>query len=298
MTKARLIEPARRTYSGTTTKPELWPTWDPRDGDILVCTPPKSGTTWTQTILAMLLNGGSDLPEKIPVLSPWVDAHLGVEPEEVAAALERQTGRRVVKTHTPADGFPIWDGVTVIAVYRHPLDVFFSLRKHQRNKAEQDPNHPMLLPVSESLELFLEGAVALDDFDRDNVQTIATHYTETVVSGRVPRLKAFHYSDMSRNDRRAVEALAKAAGIDADDALIDTVTEATSFATMKAKAQDYAPVAGTGYWKSDAAFFDSGSSRKWEGQCTDEDLALFESRLAELVSDEEARDWLKHGESA
>ena len=296
MTNARLIEPARRTYSGTTTKPELWPTWDPRDGDILVCTPPKSGTTWTQTILAMLLNGGSDLPEKIPVLSPWVDAHLGVEPEEVAAALERQTGRRVVKTHTPADGFPIWDGVTVIAVYRHPLDVFFSLREHQRNKAEQDPNHPMLLPVSESLELFLEGAAALDDFDRDNLQTIATHYTETVLSGRVPGLKAFHYSDMSSNGRRAVEALAKAAGIDADDALIDTVTEATSFATMKANAQDYAPVAGTGYWKSDAGFFDSGSSRKWEGQCTDEDLALFESRLAELVSDDQARDWLKHGE--
>jgi len=296
MTKARLIEPAKRTYSGTTTHPELWPTWDPRVGDILVCTPPKSGTTWTQTILAMLLNDGSDLPEKIPVLSPWVDAYLGVEPEEVAAALERQTGRRVVKTHTPADGFPIWDGVTVIAVYRHPLDVFFSLRKHQRNKAEQDPNHPMLLPVSESLELFLEGAAALDDFDRDNLQTIATHYTETVLSERVPGLKAFHYSDMSSNGRRAVEALAKAAGIDADDALIDTVTEATSFATMKANAQDYAPVAGTGYWKSDAGFFDSGSSRKWEGQCTDEDLALFESRLAELVSDEEARDWLKHGE--
>lgn len=297
MAKARLIEPARRTYSGTTTAPELWPNWDPRDGDILVCTPPKSGTTWTQTILAMLLHGGSELPEKIPVLSPWVDADLGVDPEEVAAALERQTGRRVVKTHTPADGFPIWDGVTVIAVYRHPLDVFFSLRKHQKNKAVQDPNHPMLLPVSESLERFLNGAAVLDDFDRDNLQTIAMHYTETVLSERVPGLKAFHYSDMSRNGRRAVEALAKAAGIDADDALIDAVTEATSFATMKANAQDYAPVAGTGYWKSDAGFFDSGSSQKWVDQCTDEDLALFESRLAELIPDEEARHWLKHGES-
>ena len=149
MTKARLIEPAKRTYRGTMTIPERWPTWVPRQGDILVCTPPKSGTTWTQTILTMLVYGGSDLPDKVPFLSPWVDAHLGVGPDEVAAALERQPGRRVVKTHTPADGFPVWEGVTVIAVYRHPLDVFFSLRKHMRNKAVQDADSPMMLPVSE-----------------------------------------------------------------------------------------------------------------------------------------------------
>jgi hypothetical protein len=295
MTKARIIEPAKRLYRGTTTNPDRWSTWEPRQGDILVCTPPKSGTTWTQTILAMLVHGGPDLPEKTPVLSPWVDAHLGVGPQEVAATLEQQTGRRVVKTHTPADGFPIWERVTVIALYRHPLDVFFSLRKHVRNKVTEDPNHPMLLPVPESVRLFLEGTAELTDFDRDNLETVTLHYTETVLSGRVPGLTALHYSDMVRDGRGAVKALARAAGIAADDALIDTVTEATSFGKMKANAQDYAPVGGTGYWKSDAGFFDSASSRKWEGQCTDEELALFEERLAELVPDAKARDWLIDG---
>ena len=58
-------------------------------------------------MLAMLVNGSSDLPEKVPVLSPWVDADLGVSADEVAATLAAQKGRRVVKTHTPADGFPI-----------------------------------------------------------------------------------------------------------------------------------------------------------------------------------------------
>jgi hypothetical protein len=66
------------------------------------------------------------LPARLPILSPWVDADLGLPASEVAEALAAQKGRRVVKTHTPADGFPIWEGVTVIAVYRHPLDVFFS----------------------------------------------------------------------------------------------------------------------------------------------------------------------------
>jgi len=56
---------------------------------------------------------------------------------------------------------------------------------------------------------------------------------------------------MVRDGRRTVLALAKAAGIDADASVIDTVTEATGFGAMKAKAADYTPVAGTGFWKSD-----------------------------------------------
>ena len=127
---AEILKPANETYRGVITNPERWRTWQPRKGDILVCTPPKCGTTWTQTMTAMLLNGGPDLSGPVSVISPWVDVDFG-EPQDVAAALAQQNGRRVVKTHTPADGFPVWDGVTVIAVYRHPLDVLFSLRKHQ-----------------------------------------------------------------------------------------------------------------------------------------------------------------------
>ena len=122
---AKVISPAERIYSGGPIRPERWATWVPNKGDILVCTPPKCGTTWTQTMLAMLVHGGAELPGKLPEFSPWVDADLGVPANEVAEALTAQKGRRVVKTHTPADGLPIWEGVTVIAVYRHPLDVFF-----------------------------------------------------------------------------------------------------------------------------------------------------------------------------
>lgn len=83
-------------------------------------------------------SSGAELPGKLPELSPWVDADLGVPASVVAEALAAQKGRRVVKTHAPADGFPIWEGVTVIAVYRHPLDVFFSLRKHIVNMSSVD----------------------------------------------------------------------------------------------------------------------------------------------------------------
>jgi aryl sulfotransferase len=292
---ARILAPATRIYSGGLTRPDRWQTWVPRSGDMVVCTPPKCGTTWTQTILAMLVHGGADLPQKVPVLSPWVDADLGVA-GEVAAALAAQTGRRVVKTHTPADGFPVWDGVTVIAVYRHPLDLLFSMRKHTANRAKPDPDDPSGWPLDRSIRAFINDPTAHDAMGHDNLANVAMHYRETALSGRLPDLKLFHYANMICDGRRTVRALARAAGIDADEGLIDRVTEASAFGAMKANAANFAPVGGTGFWKSDGNFFDSASSGKWEGQLSDDEIAQYRARLGALVPDPSARAWLERGD--
>jgi aryl sulfotransferase len=292
---APTLAPAARTYRGSMTRPDRWATWEPHEGDLLVCTPSKSGTTWTQTILAMLVHGGPDLPAKLPALSPWVDADLGVSASDVAESLAAQTGRRVVKTHTPADGFPIWEGVTVIAVYRHPLDVFFSLRKQAANKANPGENNPFLRPVSEAFDAYINSPSDINDSDRDNLASLATHYVQTVLSHRLHDLRLFHYSNMVQDERRTVQAMAKAAGIDVGDTVIRAVTEAASFGAMKAKARDYAPVGGTGFFKSDEDFFDSASSRKWEGTLSIEELERYRERLAALIPDVRARAWLENG---
>ncbi|MFT6076791.1 MAG: hypothetical protein ACJAZ1_003729 [Yoonia sp.] len=292
------LAPESRKYSGKITDFNRWTTWTPHKGDILVCTPPKCGTTWTQTMLAMLVHGGPTLPEKLPFLSPWVDADLGVSAQDVAAELATQKQRRVVKTHTPADGFPIWQDVTVIAVYRHPLDVFFSLRKHVANMEQAEEDHPMRGPLPSAVRSFLEGTSDPNDLDRDTLATLVHHYSETVLSGRLPDIKLFHYSDMIRDGRKTVERLAEVANIDADAALVDAVAQATAFGAMKAKAADYAPVGGTGFWKSDSNFFDSASSRKWEGRLTEEEIDLFHARLSVLIPDANARAWLENGSCA
>jgi aryl sulfotransferase len=95
--------------------------------------------------------------------------------------------------------------------------------------------------------------------------------------------------------RATVERLANAAEIDADAALLDAVTEATAFGAIKAKAAEYAPVAGTGYWKCDAGFFESASSNKWEAKLTEEENALHRARLADLIPEARAR-WLENGD--
>ncbi len=295
---AREIAPALHAYRGGVTDPKRWASWVPRKGDIIVCTPAKSGTTWTQTILTMLVHGGPDLPEKVSVLSPWIDADLGVPMSDVSAAMLAQPGRRVVKTHTPSDGFPIWDGVTVIAVYRHPLDVFFSLRKHVANIAKVSAeDRPFLGPVADSFRHFVSAGVDRSDYGHETLAKFALHYRQTACLNRVPDLSLFHYADMSRDGHKAVERLARAVGIE-DPSLVDRVAAATGFAEMKANAGNYAPVSGTGFWRSDAGFFDSGSSRKWVGQLSEEEIALYDLRLAELVPDARARAWFENGEGA
>ena len=249
-------------------------------------------------MVAMLIHENSVLPETVPVMSPWVDADLGVAASEVAETLARQTKRRVVKTHTPADGFPLWEGVKVIAVYRHPLDVFFSLRKHNANVSEPDGDEPMCWPLDKAFRYFIEEDGDLEDFDRDKLATVTRHYSQTVLSGRISNLKTFHYADLLQNNHRSVELIAEAAGIDVNAEVIEEVASATSFSSMKSKAADYVPVGGTGFWKSDANFFDSASSGKWHGILTDDQVNAYNARLKELVPDDASRAWLELGNAA
>src|SRR5581483_12365576 len=86
-----------------------------RDDDIIITTPAKCGTTWTQTIVALLVFGTTDLPKPVDLLSPWLE--MCTRPlESVVSDLEAQTHRRFIKSHTPRDGLP-WDPrVTYIVV--------------------------------------------------------------------------------------------------------------------------------------------------------------------------------------
>ena len=108
-----------------------WERFPLRDGDIVIATPSKCGTTWMQQIVGMLVLGRTELGS-LSDLSPWLD--MQVEPEaDVFARLAAQTHRRWIKTHTPLDGVPEHPGVTYLAVARHPLDVAMSDRDHGRN---------------------------------------------------------------------------------------------------------------------------------------------------------------------
>jgi hypothetical protein len=50
-----------------------WDGFEFRPSDIVISTPPKSGTTWTQMLCALLIFDGPDFPAPLGARSPWLD---------------------------------------------------------------------------------------------------------------------------------------------------------------------------------------------------------------------------------
>lgn len=103
-----------------------------RPDDIVISTPPKCGTTWTQMLCALLIFDSTTFDRPLARISPWLDM-LTRTPESVTADLEAQTHRRFIKTHTPLDGLPFDERVTYLCVGRDPRDVAQSWEHHWGN---------------------------------------------------------------------------------------------------------------------------------------------------------------------
>jgi aryl sulfotransferase len=62
-----------RRYQATVYDSNRWDGFELRPGDIIISTPPKCGTTWTQMICALLILQEPELPRPLDTLSPWID---------------------------------------------------------------------------------------------------------------------------------------------------------------------------------------------------------------------------------
>ncbi|WP_425044071.1 sulfotransferase domain-containing protein [Primorskyibacter sp. S87] len=286
------VELPRRDYQGAISDSRRWKAFEPRAGDIVVNTPPKSGTTWTQGILAMLIAGDPEVDAETSIKSPWIDIKLRPV-QQVMERLSAQQHRRQVKSHTPFDGLPYWDALRYVTVYRHPIDVHFSYRRHVRNMSISD--HDALFPEdpSESFRIFLEG----DHIEGAGLKSIVTHYIQTLARDGRENLIRLHYADMLRDLDTAITRIADHVKISHPPELMHAIVEAAKFDNMKANAHRFTPSAGQGFWREDSGFFHSATSNKWEGVLTDADLAAYDATISALLTPAERR-WLEWGSGA
>ena len=120
-----------RHYSGIFTDSHNWDKFKHRPEDVFICVPPKSGTTWMQSICGLLIFGDPNAEISYPELSPWIDFRLSSKSIEYRLAqISAQTHQRFIKTHSPLDGVPFFDNCIYLVIHRHPLDVHFSMRHH------------------------------------------------------------------------------------------------------------------------------------------------------------------------
>jgi aryl sulfotransferase len=285
----------RKLYLGPLTDNRRWDMVDIRPDDLIVVAPPKCGTTWMQTILALLLSGDPEVETELSVKMPWVDIRIR-EMSEVAARLDAMSHRRCMKSHTPMDGLPLHDQAQYICVFRHPLDAHFSYRNHLRNIPM--PWFDLWYPNDDTdrvtFRRFLDGGAEGFDGDAVPLAHILQHYKAASALAHRPNVSLFHYADMKRDLAGTFEKVADLLGLAITAEVMDHLVQAATFDNMKTNAARYAPSGGKGFMKSDSDFFHSGTHGKWHGNLTDSELAAYDAMMdAHLTSKDRA--WLEYG---
>lgn len=289
-----------------------WEGFEFRPGDIVINSPAKCGTTWTQMICALLVFQTPQLPAPLSSLSPWID--MLVRPrQEVWEHLAAQRHRRFIKTHIPLDGVPLDPQVTYITVGRDPRDVAISLRSHGKNlkrdvirRLIQQAEHPgSEAPVDDGPDerdllderTYLLRWVDNDDPPHGNLDTLRalvwTQY-QAWIRRREPNVVLLHYADLSADLAGQMRQLADRLGLDVDEQAWPSLVEAATFRRMQERAADLAPDEQLGYIQDHERFFRSGTSGQWHEFLTAEDRAHYDRRITELAEHDLA-DWLHHG---
>jgi hypothetical protein len=270
-----------------------------RPGDIVISTPPKSGTTWTQMLCALLIFDGPTFPAPLSELSPWLD--MCIHPlAEVMAAYAAQTHRRFIKTHTPLDGLPLHPDVTYLVVGRDPRDIAISYEHHAANidfdrvlelraaavgNADLADLPPRPVPSADPVARF--WAFVADETRAAPPPTLASvlHHLDTGWQRRhAPNVALVHYADLQADLSGEFLRLAHILGIPTSLARTRALAAEASLDRMRERSADVAPNASQGNLRDVRAFFRRGGSGEWQARLTAAGLAVYEARVAALVA--------------
>ena len=195
-----------------------------RPDDIWIVTYPKSGTTWTQQIVRLILNGGKSDGKILTDAVPWVEAFNPKFPGYEPLNVDEMVSPRAFKSHFPYDQMPCGPPNTTLGKYiyvvRNPKDVLVSYHTHVSAlpftiKKEWD----------EYFEEFLQGEISYGSYF-DHVLTWWAHKDDD----NVLFLK---YEDMKKDLQSAVATIAKFIGQDISKKLVEEITYRTTFENMK-----------------------------------------------------------------
>ncbi|RRS01326.1 sulfotransferase domain-containing protein [Glycomyces terrestris] len=277
-----------------------WEGVELREGDIVISTPAKCGTTWTQIICGLLVFGRPELPAPLDDLTVWVDA-LFRPHAEMLAHLEAQDHRRFIKSHTPLDGLPQDDRVTYISIGRDPRDVGVSIDNHLLNMdmekamrlraAALGPDAgalpAMAPPAPTPYERFWDWVDAEDNLI--GLGAMLRHLEGFWERRDEPNIVLLHFDDLKTDLDGQMRALAAALGTTVDEAVWPDLVRAATFAEVRGRAATLAPE--NTLWRDRAMFFNKGASGQWKELLDDADLERYRARIAALTTPEIAA-WL------
>ncbi|WP_328650761.1 sulfotransferase domain-containing protein [Micromonospora sp. NBC_00330] len=259
-----------------------------RNGDIVISTRSKSGTTWMQMICALLVLRTPELPVPLTVLSPWLD-WLGEPQATVYDRLAAQPHRRFIKTHTPLDGVPLDPRAHYVVVARHPLDMAVSLYHQSANldrariaelTGQPTPaGPPRERPgVREWLLSWVDREVD-PHAELDSLPGVLMHLGDAWARRHEPNVELVHYDDLLADLGGEMRRLADLWKLPSPG---PELVEAATFGRMRERADRLAPDT-LGVLRDRQAFFRRGGSGQGRDLLDEAGLARYQQRVAALA---------------
>jgi aryl sulfotransferase len=278
----------------------VWNNFKFRDGDIVIATYGKSGTTWVQQIIAQLIFDGAERIE-VSKLSPWIDFRL--TPPEAIVGLEHLPHRRFVKTHLPADALVFSPKAKYLYIGRDGRDAAWSFYNHYANFTEErrialnevpglvgPPLPPCTCGAHEFFRTWFEN-------DGAPYWPFWEHIRSWWQIRHAPSVRLIHFNDMKADLARSIREIAEFLGLTPDEAVFQRMVEHCSFDYMKAHASLMAPRGGEPWKGGGRTFINKGTNGRWRDVLTVEEVKKYEAKaLAELGR--ECANWLTHGKLA
>lgn len=300
------ITPTRGYYCDSA----QWGPYTPREGDIVIGTAPKVGTTWMQQIVGLLVFQSTD-PKPLQFISPWLDCRLRNNLDQMLDLLEMQTHRRYIKSHLPLSALPVWDEVKYIHVARDGRDACLSYLNHNNAytpaawerldaAAEADPDLPAPAPRAprDTRGFFHHwiapgGTAAAEQMGDGFFEIERSFWAER----DRPNLLLVHYADLKADLDGEMRRISAFLDIPVDEALWPTLVEAAGFESMKKAGADLMPGAEMSFQGGHDTFLNKGTNGHWRSELTAEDLALYDQRVEAELSPGLAA-WLADGRLA
>ncbi|XP_078143294.1 sulfotransferase family 2, cytosolic sulfotransferase 3 [Centroberyx gerrardi] len=237
-----------------------------KDTDVFGVTYPKSGTTWMQEILPLVLNGGDLTP--VQTIPNW-DRVPWLEETRAALVMDCLPSPRALVTHLPYHLMPTSfysSKAKVIYVMRNPKDVMVSsYHFHKMASFLDDPG-----TFQEFMEKFLEGQVLFGKWT-DHVKS----WRHTELGDRILYIT---YEEMVQDLHGALRRFSNFLGSNLSEEAIQRTAEHCYFNNMKTNSMsNYSLVPKEIMDSSKSAFLRKGIVGDWKNHFGPEQEVRFSS---------------------
>lgn len=249
-----------------------------KENDLFIVTFPKCGTTWTQQIVALILNGGSIADGQVFNLCPFLE----LVGREVVEGMKQPFA---IKTHLPYDLQPKHPMAKYIIVFRNPKDVAVSFYHHHHLIPNQMGKN---VSFSQYLKYFMKGEQAYGDYC-DWIKSWWPYRNDSNVLFLL-------YEDMKSDTKGNVLKIASFIGkeyeekiLANDGKILHQIIERSSLESMKKEVNEEAKKRYLPQDEKECTFIRKGIIGDWRNYFTSDENEQFEKYFNEKIDEKEIK---------